>query len=59
MQAFCSHAMPATIIDSSVFRNMFSTPAMRDSWSDEYRTARYLDVERALAQVRPEAEETG
>ncbi len=44
--------MPATIIDSSVFRNMFSTPAMRDIWSDEYRTARYLDIERALARVQ-------
>jgi len=44
--------MPATIIDSTIFRNMFSTPAMRDIWSDAYRTARYLDVERALAQVQ-------
>ncbi len=44
--------MPATIIDSTIFRNMFSTPAMRDIWSDLYRTARYLDVERALAQVQ-------
>ncbi len=44
--------MPATIIDSTIFRNMFSTPAMRDIWSDLYRTARYLDVERALARVQ-------
>ena len=44
--------MPATIIDSTIFRNMFSTPAMRDIWSDAYRTARYLDVEQALARVQ-------
>jgi len=44
--------MPATIIDSTIFRNMFSTPAMRNVWSDERRTARYLDVEGALARVQ-------
>ena len=45
-------AMPATIIDSTIFGNIFSTKAMRDVWSDENRTARYLDVERSLARVQ-------
>jgi 3-carboxy-cis,cis-muconate cycloisomerase len=44
--------MPATIIDSTIFGNIFSTKAMRDVWSDENRTARYLDVERSLARVQ-------
>ena len=44
--------MAATIIDSSIFRNIFSTDAMRQVWSDENRTAKYVDVERALAIVQ-------
>ena len=44
--------MPATIIDSTIFGNIFSTPAMRHVWSDENRTARYIDIERALARVQ-------
>ena len=44
--------MAATIIDSRIFRNMFSTEAMRHVWSDENRTAKYIDVERALALVQ-------
>ena len=44
--------MPATIIDSTIFGNIFSTKAMRDVWSDENRTAKYLDVERSLARVQ-------
>ena len=44
--------MPASIIDSSVFRDIFSTEAMRRVWSDENRTAQYLAVERALATVQ-------
>jgi len=44
--------MAATIIDSRIFRNMFSTEAMRHVWSDENRTAKYIDVERALAVVQ-------
>ena len=44
--------MAATIIDSSVFRNIFSSEAMRQVWSDENRTAKYLDIERALAKVQ-------
>jgi len=44
--------MPATVIDSSIFGNIFSTQAMRDIWSDENRTACYLEVERGLARVQ-------
>ena len=41
--------MSATIIDSRIFGNIFSTEAMRRVWSDENRTAKYLAIERALA----------
>ncbi len=44
--------MAATIIDSTIFRNIFSTQAMRDVWSDENRTTKYVDIERALARVQ-------
>ncbi|MFM6832297.1 MAG: adenylosuccinate lyase family protein [Novosphingobium sp.] len=44
--------MAATIIDSSIFGNIFSTAAMRQVWSDENRTAKYLDIEAALARVQ-------
>ena len=44
--------MGATVIDSTIFGNIFSTDAMRAVWSDESRTARYLDIERALAVVQ-------
>jgi 3-carboxy-cis,cis-muconate cycloisomerase len=44
--------MAATIIDSGIFRDILSTEAMRHVWSDENRTAKYLDVERALAVVQ-------
>ena len=44
--------MPATIIDSRIFGNIFSTEAMRRVWSDENRTAKYLEFERALAVVQ-------
>jgi 3-carboxy-cis,cis-muconate cycloisomerase len=46
--------MPASIIDSRIFGNIFSTEAMRAVWSDENRTAKYLDFERALAKVQGE-----
>src|SRR3954464_878653 len=46
--------MPAGIIDSKIFGNIFSTDAMRSVWSDENRTACYLEVERALAKVQGE-----
>ena len=44
--------MAATVIDSGIFRNFFSTDAMREVWSDKNRTAKYLEVERALAVVQ-------
>ena len=46
--------MPASIIDSRIFGDMFSDERMRRVWSDENRTAKYLDVERALARVQGE-----
>ncbi len=44
--------MTATIIDSRIFGDMFSDVRMRQVWSDENRTAKYLDIERALAKVQ-------
>jgi 3-carboxy-cis,cis-muconate cycloisomerase len=44
--------MPSTIIDSTIFGNIFSTEAMRAVWSDENRTRKYLDIEAALARVQ-------
>lgn len=46
--------MAATIIDSRIFGDMFSDRRMREVWSDENRTAKYLDIERALAKVQGE-----
>lgn len=44
--------MPATLIDSPVFGNFFGTQAMREVWSDENRTRKYLEIEAALARVQ-------
>ena len=44
--------MPSTIIDSKIFGDIFSSAAMRHVWSDENRTAKYIDIERALAIVQ-------
>jgi 3-carboxy-cis,cis-muconate cycloisomerase len=44
--------MPATLIDSAIFRDIFSTPAMRAVFSDEQRVQNYLDIEAALARVQ-------
>jgi 3-carboxy-cis,cis-muconate cycloisomerase len=44
--------MGATIIDSRIFGNIFGTDAMRHVWSDEHRTAKYVEIERALAVVQ-------
>ena len=46
--------MASTIIDSRIFGDMFSDSRMRDVWSDENRTAKYLEIERALAKVQGE-----
>ena len=44
--------MAATIFDSHVFRNIFTTEAMREVWSDENRVQKYLDFEAALAKAQ-------
>ena len=44
--------MAASIIDSSIFQGLFTTDAMRQVWSDENRTAKYVEIERALAIVQ-------
>ncbi|HEX7055557.1 MAG TPA: adenylosuccinate lyase family protein [Burkholderiales bacterium] len=44
--------MPASLIDSPVFGNLFGTQAMREVWSDENRTRKYLEIEAALARVQ-------
>ena len=44
--------MGATVIDSRIFGNIFSSDAMRQVWSDESRTARYVEIEKALAIVQ-------
>ncbi len=44
--------MASTAIDSLIFRDIFSTPAMRRVFSDESRIQRYLDIEVALARAQ-------
>jgi len=44
--------MTATALDSLIFRDIFSTPEMREVFSDENRTACYLAIEAALARVQ-------
>ena len=44
--------MPATALDSTIFKDIFSTPEMRHVFSDENRTACYLEIEAALARVQ-------
>src|SRR4051812_20047679 len=44
--------MPATTLDSNIFRDIFTTAEMRGVFSDEMRTANYLEIEAALARVQ-------
>ncbi|HKT20874.1 MAG TPA: 3-carboxy-cis,cis-muconate cycloisomerase [Stellaceae bacterium] len=44
--------MPATALDSAIFRDIFATAAMRLVFSDETRVQRYLDIEAALARAQ-------
>ena len=44
--------MPSTILDSAVFRGIFTTEAMRNVFSDENRVQKYLDFEAALARAQ-------
>jgi hypothetical protein len=43
--------MPTSAIDSLIFRDIFGSPAMREIWSDTFRTQKYLDWEAALARA--------
>src|SRR5438270_7035098 len=44
--------MPVSLIDSAVFRDIFSTPEMRSVFSDENRVQKYLDFEAGLARAQ-------
>ena len=44
--------MPSTVFDSSIFRDLFGTPAMRAIFNDEALAARYVQVEVALAKAQ-------
>ncbi|MCC6889506.1 MAG: adenylosuccinate lyase family protein [Hyphomicrobiales bacterium] len=44
--------MPATLLDSTIFKDIFTTTEMRTVFSDEFRTACYLEIEAALAKVQ-------
>src|ERR1700751_989645 len=44
--------MPTTAIASAVFRDIFSTEAMRRVFSDENRIQKYLDFEAGLARAQ-------
>ncbi|HET9714808.1 MAG TPA: 3-carboxy-cis,cis-muconate cycloisomerase [Pseudolabrys sp.] len=44
--------MASTILDSAVFRNIFTTESMRKVFSDENRVQKYLDFEAALARAQ-------
>src|SRR6201987_6369106 len=47
--------MPTSAIDSLIFRDIFGSPAMREIWSDPFRTKKYLDCEAALARAEAKA----
>ncbi|HEY0567476.1 MAG TPA: 3-carboxy-cis,cis-muconate cycloisomerase [Xanthobacteraceae bacterium] len=44
--------MPASVLDSAIFRDIFGTEAMRTVFSDGSRIQFYLDIEAALARVQ-------
>jgi 3-carboxy-cis,cis-muconate cycloisomerase len=44
--------MPTSLIDSAIFRDIFSTEAMRHVFSDGNRVQKYLDFEAALARAQ-------
>jgi 3-carboxy-cis,cis-muconate cycloisomerase len=48
--------MPSTLLESSIFRNLFGTEAMRSVFSDERLVRRYLQVEAALARAQAETQ---
>ena len=47
--------MGAYVMDSEWFGDQFSTPKMREIFSDRMMVQRWLDVEAALAQAESEA----
>src|SRR5215813_7031209 len=47
-----SDHMPATALDSAIFRDIFGTEAMRQVWSDGNRIQKYLDFEAGLARAQ-------
>jgi 3-carboxy-cis,cis-muconate cycloisomerase len=44
--------MPASVIDSAIFRDIFGTEAMRQVFSDVNRVQKYLDFEAGLARAQ-------
>ncbi|MFK7803348.1 MAG: adenylosuccinate lyase [Anaerolineae bacterium] len=44
--------MPSTFLDSTLFKKMYTTPAMREIFTDTATVGRYLEVERTLAKVQ-------
>jgi 3-carboxy-cis,cis-muconate cycloisomerase len=44
--------MPATALDSNIFKDIFTTAEMRSVFSDEFRVSCYLEIEAALAKVQ-------
>lgn len=41
----------ASVFDSAIYADIFSSQPMREIWSDGTRIQRYLDFERALANI--------
>ena len=48
--------MPATALDSAIFRDIFTAASMRQVFADETRIQRYLDIEAALARAQARLE---
>lgn len=44
--------MPAHVIDSDFFKDLFGTPAMRQVWDDQTLLQKWLDYEAALARAQ-------
>ena len=44
--------MPSTAFDSSIYRDLFGTPAMRAVFNDQAQVERYVEVEVALAKAQ-------
>jgi len=44
--------MPTSVLESTLFKDMFGTPEMRAVFDDQATLARYVEVEVALARVQ-------